>query len=96
MKIIAIEKELPGARPGEFRRLGRAEALTAWQLHQDDFIRELYFKADEDLAVLILEAETLEDARSQLAELPFVKNGLIDFELLPLRPYPGFERLFNK
>jgi hypothetical protein len=29
-----------------------------------------------------------------LAKLPFVQNKLIRFELIPLKAYPGFERLF--
>ncbi len=95
MKIIAIEKELPAARSEDFQRLGHAEAQAAYDLHQSGFIRELYFKSDEDIAVLILEAESLDTAQNTLAELPFVKQGLIEFELIPLRPYPGFKRLFK-
>jgi hypothetical protein len=30
-----------------------------------------------------------------LATLPLVSQGLIDFDLIPLRPYPGFARLFK-
>jgi hypothetical protein len=30
-----------------------------------------------------------------LADLPFVREGLIAFDLIPLRAYPGFERLFS-
>ena len=30
-----------------------------------------------------------------LGALPLVKAGLIEFELIPLRPYPGLERLFK-
>jgi hypothetical protein len=28
--------------------------------------------------------------------LPLVQANLIEFEIIPLKPYPGFERLFNK
>jgi len=30
-----------------------------------------------------------------LNTLPLVKEGLITFELIPLKAYPGFERLFE-
>jgi len=33
-------------------------------------------------------------ARSVIEGLPLVTAGLIDFDLVPLRPYPGFARLF--
>ena len=43
----------------------------------------------------MLECESLDAAQQALATLPLVQNGLIRFELIPLRPYPGFARLFG-
>ncbi|MCU0508886.1 MAG: superoxide dismutase [Anaerolineae bacterium] len=94
MKIIALEHELPGATNAEFARLGRAEARRAWELHQAGIIRELYFRADRSEAVLILECADVAEAETHLATLPFVAAGLIAFDLIPLRPYGGFARLF--
>jgi hypothetical protein len=56
----------------------------------------MYFTADTREAVLILECGGADEARSHLAELPLVKAGLIDFEIIPLVPYPGFARLFGR
>jgi hypothetical protein len=42
----------------------------------------------------MLECADLHEARSHLDTLPFVREGLIGFELIGLRPYPGFARLF--
>jgi hypothetical protein len=36
----------------------------------------------------------MEAARATLSTLPLVERGLIDFELIALRAYPGFARLF--
>jgi hypothetical protein len=58
-------------------------------------IRELYFRDDRAEAVLVLECDTVDRARQALAALPLVARGLIDFDLIPLRPYPGFARLFK-
>lgn len=96
MKIIAIEKETPGAVAEQFRELGAAEARKVWELQQAEFIREAHFRRDETSAVLILEAASVEEAESRLDELPFVAAGLISFELIPLRPYPGLQRLFQE
>jgi hypothetical protein len=30
-----------------------------------------------------------------LSELPYVREGLITFDLIPLKAYPGFARLFG-
>jgi muconolactone delta-isomerase len=94
MKILAIEQELPGAAPEKFQQYTRSEAARAWELHQQGLIRELYFRADRQEAVLVLECEDIETARQTLASLPLVEQGLISFELIPLKAYPGFARLF--
>ncbi len=94
MKILAIEHELPGAGTEDFQQYARDEACKVWKLYQSDFIRELYFRSDRDEAVLILECASVSEALEILSTLPFVRNKLITFELIPLKAYPGFERLF--
>ena len=96
MKILAIEHELPGAVAESFREYAKDEACQAWSLYQAGLIRELYFRYDRDEAVLVLECSSIEEAQRALAQLPFVRKGLITFELIPLKAYPGFERLFAK
>jgi muconolactone delta-isomerase len=95
MKILALEHELPGGTTKKFQQHARAEAFRAWELHQQGIIRELYFRADRNEAVLVLECEDVESARRILATLPLVEHGLITFELIPLKAYPGFARLFQ-
>ena len=95
MKILALECELPGAAEDRFRRLGQEEARAVWELHQAGVIRELYFRADRDEAVLVLECATTAEAQRVLGRLPYVREGLIAFDLIPLRAYPGFARLFE-
>ncbi len=95
MKILAIEHELPNATAEQFQLYAKQEARIAWQLHQAGTIRELYFREDKDEAVLVLECNSVEEAQTTLAELPFVREQLITFELIPLKAYPGFARLFE-
>lgn len=94
MKILAIEKDVPGLTPTRFKPYLREEALRVWELYQAGVIRELYFRQDRPDAVLVLECANAAEARRVLDSLPLVKAGLIAFELLPLIPYPGFARLF--
>ncbi|HEU0296317.1 MAG TPA: hypothetical protein VFR47_26505 [Anaerolineales bacterium] len=96
MKILALEHELPGATSEAFQRHAQAEARTAWELHQAGLIRELYFRADQSTAVLVLECDSIGEAVNILAEMPFVREGLIEFDLIPLKAYPGFARLFKE
>lgn len=95
MKILAIEREAPGANAAEFLPLLEAEARQVWGLYRQGVIRELYFRPDEHAAVLILECAETTAARDALAALPLVQAGLIAFEVIPLAPYTGFERLFQ-
>lgn len=95
MKILAIERELPGATAEDFRPHLKAEARRAWELYQAGVFREMYFRADEAVAVLMLECADVGAAQAVLNTLPLVQTGLIAFDVIPLRAYPGFARLFD-
>ena len=96
MKILALEHELPDATIEQFYRCAVPEARALWDLYQAGVIRKSYFHADRNEAVLLLECPSVEETREALSTLPFVQNQLIAFELIPLKAYPGFERLFAK
>lgn len=55
MKILAIEKELPGVPKNAFEPHLRAETARAWGLHESGVIRELYFRDDWPGAVRVLD-----------------------------------------
>jgi len=96
MKILAIEHDPPDISDDRFTaELLQAEARRAWDLHQAGIIRELYFRADRDEAILVLECADVDEACSVVNTLPLVREKLIGFELIPLKAYPGFARLFN-
>ena len=85
MKILAMQKEVPGVREDDFKPHLKEEAARVW---------ELYFRKDRPGAVLILECADVEEAGHLLKTLPLVREALIDFDIIPLKPYPGFARLF--
>ncbi len=95
MKILALEKESPGAIAGQFQPFLKEEARCVWELQQSGLLREIYFTAGKHTAVLMLECEDVNMGRPALAALPLVKAGLIQFDLIPLAPYDGFARLFE-
>lgn len=96
MKILALEKEFAGKTTEDFQKYSEAEAMHVWNLYKSEKIREIYFRGDQKSAVIILECKDIEEAKEVLSTLPLVKNKLIDFDIIPLIPYPGFERLFKK
>ncbi|MBN1537845.1 MAG: hypothetical protein JW908_13995 [Anaerolineales bacterium] len=94
MKFIAIEKELPDVKTNTFTdELKISEASRILELFQSGELREIYFRQDRPEAVLIFECNTVSECKALLSSLPMVKNKLIDFDLIPLIPYPGFLRL---
>lgn len=96
MKIIAIEKELTAFPEKEYRALLKEEAKCVWELYKEGFVREIYFTTKDHRAVLILECKDYPEAERLLGNLPLVKENIIAFDILPLEPYNGFERLFEK
>ena len=97
MKFLALEHDLPGiSAAGQLNAsLLKDEAQCAWELYQAGGIRELYFRADRHAAVLVLECANVEEAREVLSTLPLVREKIVEFELIPLKAYPGFARLFT-
>ena len=94
MKILALEKDVPGVTNQEFTNeiLG-VQARKAWDLfYQSNILHELYFTADTHKAVLMLECESADQARQRLAELPLMRAGLIDFQIIPLVASSGSAR----
>jgi hypothetical protein len=94
MKILALEKELPGAAAEAYQPLLKAEARRIWELQQSGAIREIYFNSEQHSAVIMLECAHVAEAQGLVDSLPLVKAGLIEFELIPLVPYDGLARLF--
>lgn len=94
MKILALEKDVPGVAADAFKPHLQAEAARVWELHQAGVFRELYFRQDRPAAVLVLECADVGEASDVLDTLPLVKEGLIAFDVIPLVAYPGFSRLF--
>jgi hypothetical protein len=73
----------------------REEMRDLWQLYLDGSVREAYSPGGPG-AVFVLEAASVEAARDVLSELPLVADGIIEFELIELRPFTAFELLFSE
>jgi hypothetical protein len=96
MKVLALGHDVVAQDDPRFAELRPAEARRAWELYQADVLREIYFRSDSPNGVLLFEVPDLAAARAAVDSLPLVAAGLIDFDLVPLRPYPGFARLFRE
>lgn len=95
MQFLALSRRLPGVNAEQLAPLQQAEARAAWRLHSSGKLRSVHLCPDRPGAVLVLECDSLEDARRQLATLPMVARGLIDFDISRMVPYTAFEALFG-
>ena len=96
MKILAIAKVDPQITPEKIQPHLEAEVKVAWKLYKEGTVREMYSCQDRRLGVVfILECSSVDEARKILDELPFVREKLIDFEIIPLGPFSYFEMLFR-
>ncbi|MBK6700798.1 MAG: superoxide dismutase [Saprospiraceae bacterium] len=94
MKILAIEKESKGVDWNDLEDLLKAEAQHVFHLYLSDSLREIYFTENKN-AILILETTDKESALNLLETLPLVKSGKIQFDIMELRPYTGYERIIK-
>lgn len=95
MKILAIEKEVPGVDWSTIgKELMAQEALDVYKMYLAGQLREHYFNED-NCAVLVLECDSKAQAQALLRALPLVEKNLIAFEIMELHPYTGYNRIIN-
>ncbi len=94
MKILALEKELQTIDWTNRNELLKEESRIVYKLYQEGAIREIYFNESKN-AIMILECESISKAEECLKSLPLVKEGLITFTLVELKPYLGFDRIIK-
>jgi hypothetical protein len=72
------------------------QARSVWERYESDQVREFYLRADHQPGiVLVLECDDITEAERLVAALPISEAHLLDFEVIPLRPYMGFRQLFG-
>ena len=94
MKIIAIERELKSLTESAAETY-QNEARHVYALYLKDVLREIYM-TEAHCAVIILECESLKQAKQTLDTLPLVQAGAIAFDVHELHPYGGYGRLMRE
>jgi len=89
MQFLALSITGPDTDPTAMAPYLDAEAAQAWRYYLDGFIRQAYFATPPAAprAVLVVEADSLDDAQSRLAALPLRRAGLVTFEVTPIGPF---------
>ncbi|KAA0693772.1 hypothetical protein DTW90_25730 [Neorhizobium sp. P12A] len=74
----------------DFAPLVPHEGARARQLYAAGFTRQIWHRGDQPGACQIVEADSIEGVRANLATLPLAAAGMIEFDIIPLMPYAGF------
>jgi hypothetical protein len=95
MRILAILRPPAGSDPRDaVAQHAHQEMQALWDLYRTGVVREMYSPGGLG-AILILEAESLEDADRHLASLPLLTNQIMSLELTELHPFSALQMLFR-
>jgi len=83
MKVLAISQLDPTK---DTSALVAQEGRRVYELYDSGLITDMYWKADNSGAVLILEADDLDHAREQINSLPLVRHAMTAFTYIPIAP----------
>jgi len=76
--------------PEEFERRLDAEAARVRELYAEGAVRVIWGRDDIPGAVMLLEADSLEQARGFVDSLPLAQAGMLEVQIVPLRAYRAF------
>ncbi|HEY0801365.1 MAG TPA: hypothetical protein VGD54_11015 [Steroidobacteraceae bacterium] len=94
MKVLAILDLAPGVQLETVRAQLEGEIKCSWGLYASGALREVYATAIATRVVFVLESENQSAAEKNLRLLPLVAAGLFKIELIELRPFVNWSRLF--
>ncbi len=97
MKILVLPKPIEGVAREEMLQHAAEEIQAVWELYAQGICREFYTRANEPgRVVLMFESASVEAAKEALATLPFARLHLIDFDVIPLAPFPRVGSAFQQ
>ena len=76
----------------DFAARREQEVAQARVLYGEGFLRQLWTRGDVAGACLIVEAESEDHVREKLNTLPLYAAGMLEYSIIPLKPYVGFTR----
>ena len=97
MQFLAIMRGKPGTPKERLASLQKQETVESWKMAKADVLRSLWYIPGRDGplgTVAILECADQEDAEAHCRQFPFVVNGVVGLELMPLGPCTAYELLF--
>ena len=95
MKVLAIIDVAADVKLEHLVSRLEEELRSSWRLFAADVLREAYVTQMPTRVVFVLEADDIRRAEEQLRTLPLVAEGLLKPELVELRPFLNWSKLFR-
>jgi hypothetical protein len=96
MKFIILVSRKTGADMTQAAALQQEEVRVIWGMHKAGFVRSMNLRADQPGMVAEVEAADIEEVKRQMLTLPMEKAGLMDYQIIPLTPFTGYELLWKE
>jgi len=95
MRIFATSRPTAAATPEALMADMEEEVAKGRQLYAEGLILQAYMDPDYTRTFMILEAESVDAAKTRFDEYPQVAAGLISFEFTPLIGMPAVAQLHD-
>jgi hypothetical protein len=95
MRVIAFDRFKPGVTMDTIQPHLKEEVANVWRLWKAGIVRENYARADEPGVIIVLEVESVDEARRYVADFPLSKAGLLEWQYLPLQAPLPLESLMD-
>jgi len=90
-----IARGRAGTPSEQIQAIGKAESQKVWEYYSTGKVRLMYYFANRKGAVMMLNADSHDEAIALANSFPMAEAGLVEMEVIELAPYTGLERLFN-
>ena len=84
--VLVIETARPGVTPLQVMAVIPAEIRATVKLYLDGKIRQWYSRGDGKGVVFLIEAQSVDEARTLMESLPLAKEHLMDTQYVPVGP----------
>ena len=96
MKVLAISKWLTPPTPEQQQAIMPKEVPATLKLYLDGVIEQMWFKQDAPGVVFLVQADSIQAAKTHLHALPLGQAGLMDFDFIPVGPLAPLGMLLPK
>ena len=95
MKVFAIGSITTPPTPEQQQQIMPKEVPHTLQLYLDGKIEQFWFRQDRPGVVFLMNVESVDAAKAEVATLPLTEGGFMSFDLIPVGPLAPLGRLIQ-